>query len=169
MSARAIMTAGELRRHRVTSHGRDYSKSDDGYSDMEVAAAEDWHAVSGWGRDGWDLGDWPYVVISVRNRAASSTRCGECGTIRSADTGGYEMRQTVEGDTDVYRFSSVEDRNAAIDYLFVWYGLGKELDEWTVEGLTPDKRDALDAGTLRVPEQFRGPFRWARLDEEHAS
>ena len=74
------------------------------------------------------------------------------------------MRQTVEGDTTVYIVESDADRDAAIDYLFIWYGLGKEYDEWLVEGLSPDKREGLDAGALRVPERFRGAFSWARLE-----
>lgn len=152
-TTRPVMTSDELSARQVDSHGRDYSRSDDGWDDMEVAASEGWSAVSGWGRDGWDLGEWPYVVVSVRDVAADR----------------WEMRQTVEGDTTVYRFATTSDRDAAIDYLFVWYGLGKEYDEWVAEGLTHDKREALDAGTLRVPERFRGPFSWARLDAEKAS
>lgn len=196
---RPIMTRDELAGHKVDEHGRDYSKSDDGYSDMEVASGEGWHAVSGWGRDGWDLGDWPYVVVSVRNRPAkvetwTGGRPGGRGTgdetlsvplaklqatldelladrikWEIVDHGGYEMRQTVEGDTTVYRFATLEDRAAGIDYLFVWYGLGREYDEWIVEGLTHDKRDGLDAGALRVPERFRGPFSWERLDAVKAA
>ena len=150
---RAIMTREELAKHHVDKGGRDYRLSCDGYGDMEVAANEGWHAVSGWGLDGWDLGDWPYVVISVRN----------------LDGDVYEMRQTVEGDTDVYRFTTIEDRCAAIDYLFVWYGLGREYDEWGDAGLTYDKREALDAGALRVPERFRGAFSWDRLNENEAA
>lgn len=159
---RPIMTRAELASHEIGQHGRDYSKSDDGYSDMEVAADEGWHAISGWGSDGWDLGDWPYVVISVRDRAPSSKCCGECGTITSADTGGHELRQTCEGDTTAYRFSTREDRSAAIDYLCIWYG--DDIRE--AMGLTDEAREALDAGTLRVPERFRGPYQ-ART--EHAS
>lgn len=204
MSTRPIMTRAELAGFQVDSHGRDYSRSDDGYDDMDVAESEGWKAVSGWGRDGWDLGDWPYVVVSTRDVPAvvetwETTRPGGRGTgtrhvIPRADLrgaldwalavgtrweivahGGYEMRQTVEGDTTVYRFKTPEDRDAAIDYLFVWYGIGKEYDDWAVEGLGPEwddetrsyrTRDALDAGTLRVPDRFRGPFSWARLDAE---
>ncbi len=142
---RAIMTRAELVAHKATSSGRDYSRSDDGYGDMEVASSEGWHAISGWGQDGWDLGDWPYVVISTRDHSTS-----------------FQMRQTVEGDTDVYYFDSTEERNAAIDYLFIWYGIGHEYDKWQAAGLT--SREALDAGTLRVPEEFRGPFSWSRVD-----
>jgi hypothetical protein len=35
------------------------------------------------------------------------------------------MQQIVEGDHTLYRFSSEEDRNAAIDYLFLWYAAEK--------------------------------------------
>lgn len=145
---RPIMTAAELASHKTDAHGRDYSRSDDGYGDMEVAATEGWSAISCWGSDGWDLGDWPYVVISIR--------------IRNAPLGGddtkYQVRQTCEGDTTVWTFDKPEDCRAAIDYLFIWYGLSRGYDEWAVEGLTDDKRDGLDAGALRVPEKFRGPY-----------
>lgn len=146
---RPIMTAAELETHRVDSHGRDYSKSDDGYSDMEVAAGEGWHAIAGWGRDGYDLGDWPYVVISVRCPVTSDGK------------GQYQVRQTVEGDTTVYSFDTNADQSAAIDYLFVWYGIGREYEEWAVLGVT--SREGLDAGYLRVPEELRGPYSSARV------
>ena len=159
------MTRDELAAHEVASHGRDYSRSDDGYSDMEVAAEDGWHAIAGWGQDGWDLGDWPYVVVSARtlHDMTKDVPEGIC----------YEMRQTCEGDTTVYRFATIEDRDAAIDYLFIWYGIGHEYDEWEVNGLGPrwndktshyDSRDALDTGTLRVPERFRGPYSWKRTE-----
>lgn len=147
---RPIMTAVELDAHRTDAHGRDYSRSDDGYSDMEVAAEEGWHAIAGWGRDGWDLGDWPYVVISVRCPVTEDGR------------GQYQVRQTVEGDSTIYNFDTNADQSAAIDYLFVWYGIGQDYDEWTAAGLT--SREALDAGTLRVPDEFRGPYSASRVN-----
>lgn len=141
MSDRPIMTRDELARHHVSEHGRNYSKSDDGYGDMEVAASDGWHAVSGWGRDGWDLGNWPYVVLSVRNV-----------------NGSFQLQSVCEGDHTIYAFNSMADRNAAIDYLFLWYqaGLG-DLD------IDVD-RETLDAGTLRVDEKYRGPFSWERCN-----
>lgn len=160
MTDRPIMTAAELDAHRIDAHGRDYSRSDDGYSDMEVAAQEGWSAISGWGQDGYDLGDWPYVVISVREVDAPPP--GARTPIRY-----YEMRQTVEGDTTAYRFSLEADRNAAIDYLFIWYGIGREYDAWGVLGVT--SREGLDAGTLRVPAELRGPFSHARCDSARVS
>lgn len=168
------MTAAELQGHRVADFGRDYSRSDDGWSDMEVASESGWRALSGWGLDGWDLGDWPYVVVSVRETHDSS-KCDPICTL-AGETGSdfcppnrFEMRQTVEGDTTVYRFASAVDRDAAIDFLFVWYGIGRGYDKWAVEGLTSDKRAALEAGSLRVPDRFRSPFSWARLDAAKAA
>lgn len=150
VTLRPIMTAAELEEHRVGSHGRDYSRSDDGYDDMDVAAGQGWSAISGWGRDGYDLGEWPYVVISVRDRAVTPADVARRGAR-------FEMRQTVEGDTTVYAFRVPEDRAAAIDYLFVWYGIGRDYEEWAVLGVT--SREGLDAGTLRVPVELRGPYR----------
>lgn len=147
---RAMMTAVELAAHKVDAHGRDYSKSDDGYGDMEQARAEGWREISGWGADGWDLGDWPYVVISHRD-----------------GTGRHEMRQTVEGDTTVYAFDNDEDRDAATDYLFLWYAASRAeryadgAPEWQVIADDPG-RVALDAGLLEVPERLRGPWSHVR-------
>ena len=144
---RAIMTRAELAEHKAGEHGRNYALSDDGYGDMEVAERSGWSSIAGWGRDGWDLGDWPYVVISERYR-----------------NGKYEMRQTVEGDTTVYRFDNAEDAHAAIDYLFLWYGCDSHVGREA--GLTYESREALDAGELTVDERFRGPFSWARNERE---
>jgi hypothetical protein len=39
------------------------ARGKDGYDRIERAVAHGWRAVPGWGRDGWDLGSWPLVVI----------------------------------------------------------------------------------------------------------
>jgi len=147
-----MMGRDELATHEFRQHGRDYRFSCDGWEDIEVARKEGWEAISSWGLDGWDLAIWPYVVISFRN-------VGD-GLPRRA----YQMRTTCEGDTTVYGFATTEDRDAAIDYLFLWYAVGHRLEEILAnEGLTYD-RDALDAASLTVEERFRGPFSWKRLE-----
>lgn len=144
------MDAAELGAHRVRAYGRDYSESDDGYSDMEAEAGRGWAAVSGWGRDGWDLGDWPYVVLYVRPDRA-------------------DLLQIVEGDRTLWHFDTAEDRDAAIDYLFLWYSAGEGWSPLQV-GNGPDaNRAALDAGTFRVPPEFRGPFSWGRAERERSA
>jgi hypothetical protein len=159
------MTRAELQQHHIERHGRDYSVSDDGYGDMEANAAHGWIAVPGWGRDGWDLGDWPFVAISVRNVNVDG----------SNPEHRYQLLSVVEGDHDAYGFASQEDRNAAVDYLFLWYGIGKCYDDWTALGvnevwedgaLVRDTRALLDAGELAVDARLRGAFSWERLARE---
>ena len=162
---RAIMTRDELAAHKTASHGRDHLRSGAGYDDMELAEARKWHAVSGWGRDGWDLGDWPYVVIYTR----TLTTCAICGanlTDGSGDgdnghwqnckdpVGRFQVMQIVEGDHDAYAFTTAEDRDAAIDYMFLWYAAGQR---WAPLGY--EDRAALDAGEFDVDPKWRGPFR----------
>lgn len=141
MTMRPLMTSAELATHKAESHGRDYRLSDDGYGDMEVGAKRGWVAVSAWGHDGWDLGDWPYVVISTRDH-----------------DGQFQVQQVVEGDHDLYSFENEDDRNAAIDYLFLWYGQSRSRPPVEVD------REALDAGAVVVDDKYRGPFSWKRLD-----
>jgi hypothetical protein len=131
-----VMTAAKLRKHKVDTHGR-YTLSGNGYDDMEVAERQGWSVISSWGHDGWDLGQWPYVAIYTRE----------------AD-GKFEMQQVVEGDHDVYRFDTADERTAAIDYLFLWYAAG---ESWAP--LTWEERPQLDAGELKVAAKYRGPYR----------
>lgn len=149
---RPVMTRAELAAHKTACSERDYRLSDDGYGDMEVAQAQGWEPIPGWGADGWDLGDWPYVAIYFRARTG---------------LGPFEVRQICEGDSTVWTFAAHDDARAAIDYLFLWYGIAKDHVAWAEAGIagwddttkTYPARDALDAGTLAVPERFRGPYR----------
>ena len=131
------MTADELRSHKVNAHGRNFLLSDDGYDDMSLANKQGWRELSSWGRDGWDLGDWPYVVLYTRDTAD-----------------GYELQSITEGDHTVYEFSSYDDRDRAINYMFLWYAAGQS---WAP--LAWDDREKLDRGELDVDEKFRGPYR----------
>jgi hypothetical protein len=140
MITRPMMTAAELAGCQVNQYGRDYTESDDGYDDMAAEEGRGWHANAGWGRDGWNLGDWPYVVIYTREFAD--------------DQHPFGVMQIVEGDRTVYAFASKADQDAALDYLFLWYAAGSR---WAP--LTEEDRGRLDAGELTVDEKFRGPYR----------
>lgn len=136
---RPIMTAAELREHQYRTYGRNYAESDDGYSDMEAEEKRGWHVIANWGRDGWDLGEWPYVMIYKRVRQ-----------------GKYEVLSICEGDRTWYQFDSQEDQYAALDYLFLWYAAGR-----TWAPLRYEHRAALDTGELpEVDPKWRGPYRF---------
>jgi hypothetical protein len=103
--------------------------SGDGYDVMDEAATHEWVAVSSWGRDGWDLLEWPYYVLYVRNTAA-----------------GFELATNCEGDVDAWRFPTLAERQDAIDKLAFANWQRKE-EEW-VEGIHPDE----------IPAYLRGPY-----------
>lgn len=111
----------------------------DGYDRMDLAGKRGWRSISGWGRDGWDLGDWPYVVIYFRERE-----------------GTFEYAQNVEGDTEVYVFPTEELRNGYTDRVAFWYWKQQGRATW-VEGI-----DTFD----QLPAHMRGPFSWKRLEDE---
>jgi hypothetical protein len=136
------MTAAKLAEHETSRYGRNYAESDDGWSDMTAENRRGWHEVSGWGRKGWDLGDWPLVVIYTRER-----------TLEPVPEQQFELMQIVEGDRTTYAFETAAERDAAIDYLFLWYAAGQS---WAP--LTYEDRAKLDAGELEVDAKFRGPY-----------
>lgn len=162
---RPIMTAVELAEHATAAYGRNYLESDDGYSDLEAEERRGWTAMANWGRDGWDLGTWPYVILYTRD-IATCTSCGANLTDGSGDgtnghwpdctstAGRFGLLQICEGDRTAWAFASVEDRNAALDYLFLYYAADKP---WAP--LTWEDRPRLDAGQLTVEDRFRGPYR----------
>jgi hypothetical protein len=108
----------------------------DGYdvmSKVEHASAEQrWVSIGGWGADGWNLGDWPYVVIYCRNDPVS---------------GMYQVAYYVEGDVTIYRYATARERNRAIDGLafFHW----RALSESWVEGIESAKD---------MPMKLCGPY-----------
>ena len=91
------MTPGDQRPDRFTGH-RPWD-ADDGYDFMHShAEPAGWRAVSGWGKNGWDLGDWPYVVMYHRK-----------------ESGAFWFLQYTEGDLIAYRFGTLADLHAHTD------------------------------------------------------
>ncbi len=93
------------------------SYCDDGYGFIEAANADGWRAISAWGRDGWDLGDWPYVVYVFRGDTERAWYC--------------------EGDITIETFASAEDREQATNEaaLFYW-----REEEWASDPSDPKLR-----------------------------
>ncbi len=68
-----------------------------GYDWMELLSGG-WYVVPAWGRDGWDLGSWPYVIIAHYDRP-----------------GCYGLAVYVEGDLDVTTHPTRAERDQATD------------------------------------------------------
>ena len=103
----------------------------DGYDIMAVAEQCGWEAIAGWGKDGYDLGDWPYVVVYSR----------KVGSM-------HQVAIYVEGDMTAYQVPSLEVRNAIIDDTAFFYWKHKE-QEW-VQGYSTVEN---------LPPELRGPYR----------
>jgi hypothetical protein len=119
----------------------------DGYDWMEKLDGTGWRALPNWGRDGWDLGDWPLVVIAHAH---------------DTDNGDYLLAERVEGDVTVWAYHTKDERDTGTDRSarYWWSRDPERHGEAMVEALanTPE-------GEL-LDRRFRGPFSWARLDAE---
>lgn len=137
LTQRPVMTNEELMSHRIPTEGIwEAGRFYDGYDRQAVVGKRGWHAVSAWGRDGWDLGSWPLVTVYFRDGEGPRP---------------FLAAENVEGDTTVYAFATEEDRNAGVDRIaFSHWQYARE--SW-VEGI----ESATD-----MPEQLRGPFSWSR-------
>lgn len=63
-----------------------------------------WQAIGLWGRDGWNLGSWPYVVVAHYD-----------------GDGLYAVATRVEGDIEIKQFTSYDERNKETNRIAVFY------------------------------------------------
>lgn len=137
----------------------------DGFERMDAGREHGWRPTPQWGRDGWDLGNWPYVVLYRRDPAhehdprPGDTWCRWCNSELGEPSHTWEIACDVEGDHDRWAFPTKALRDEAMDYLFAWYAVSMS-QEWA-KGWDPE-----DAST--IPEPFHGPFSWRRLTDAHA-
>lgn len=118
-----------------------YVDAYDGEEWIEKAAELGWTVPGLWGRDGWNLGRFPYVIIAVyANKEAQ---------VWAAVT-------YVEGDTEVYAYSTRDEWDRKVTEIAAWY--------WRHYQNGPD--DLPDEGNDFLPHHM-GPFSWERLDREN--
>ena len=113
----------------------------DGY-DWMSALSGGWVALALWGRDGYDLGQWPYQVLAV------------CPPHHVADSRSFAIATYTEGDVEVSAYLREEALADAISR----YAHGV----WLLAGNGPD---ALPQRYEEVPDEFRVAFDGARLME----
>ena len=106
----------------------------DGYDDMELAEKHGWHPISAWGKEGWNLGSWPLVIVFYRN-------------LKKEDEILYQVIEYVEGDVTMWSCPTKELRQQVTDELafFHW----KHMHEEWVEGY-----DSVD----QLPPELRGAY-----------
>ncbi|MEF9981666.1 MULTISPECIES: hypothetical protein [unclassified Glutamicibacter] len=58
------------------------------YDWMESLAGTGWYEVPGWGRDGWDLGSWPYIIFAATKTTDETGKlCGYTTYVEGDVTG----------------------------------------------------------------------------------
>jgi hypothetical protein len=114
---------------------RDYHLNG-GYDWMEAIEAEGWAVIPNWGCDGWDLGQWPYVMVAG---------------IRTADNIGnlFGVATYCEGDvkTTYYRTQQAQWEAITEHAFFSW------------KNGQADGPDNLPAAAAELPSRYRGPYR----------
>ncbi len=111
-----------------TSRVIDGRYCDDGFDFISQAESAGWHAVAAWGKDGWDLGDWPYVVYCFRGETERASYC--------------------EGDIVIERYADRESRERATDESAMFYWRSNDeswLDRDPADLRGPFSRARLDA------------------------
>ncbi|MEU0237639.1 hypothetical protein ABZ234_08105 [Nocardiopsis sp. NPDC006198] len=98
---------------------------------------EGWEAKAAWGRDGWDLGAWPYVIVAVFDDATAEV---------------HAYATYVEGGINIKAYTTAEERDASIDEVAAFY--------WRNYNSGPE--DLAPEGQPLAPHH-RGPFSWSRL------
>lgn len=111
----------------------------DGYDFIGALDRSLWRPHSTWGQDGWDAGDWPYVVL------ASVEALAEYGAL-----------YYVEGDVTVASFGKAAERDAWIDVRVFWHWKARN-EPWVAEVESVDDLDP----------KYRGPFSWERCRAEN--
>lgn len=116
--------------------------------------APQWHIPGSWGRDGWDLGEWPYSKYGWVDVPATDTTPAVYGYL-----------SYCEGDYTVIAYATREERDRALDEaaLFHW----RHRDEsWVVAVARRRGKDLGDLTVDDLPARLRGHFSWERLDRE---
>lgn len=105
----------------------------DGYDTIGLAEKRKWYVIPSWGRDGYNLGRWPLVIVFVRNTKES-----------------FDVIEYVEGDVCMYACPTSEIRQSIIDELafFHWKHQG---ESWVKEYESVEQ----------LPEELCGPYRAA--------
>ena len=89
----------------------------DGYGAIEAARAKGWRPIPSWGRDGWDLGAWPLVIVLFRERFSGRV---------------FEVAEYVEGDVTVRQFATPEARIRYVDGVAMWWWKHRD-EEWVAD------------------------------------
>lgn len=113
----------------------------DGYDWISRCDDAGWQVPASWGRDGWDVGEWPYQVIAYRDEYP------------------FAAMERVEGDLFMWRFDTADEVIDLVDRWVATCWLARQ-GQPTTPVIEVDRRN------VPTDPQFRGPFSWSRLETQ---
>ncbi len=105
-----------------------------GYEMMEIANTHGWTPVAGWGKDGYDLGSWPYLIVFVNRRDNQHLIATYC-----------------EGDITQYQCPTDLIRNQIITEIAFYHWKHSEYS-------APPNMEKYNS-TEDLPDELKGPYR----------
>jgi hypothetical protein len=117
----------------------------DGYEYIaQLDQTSNWKAISSYGLDGWDAGNWPLVVIGR--------------TLVPTDDGLWKVVERVEGDITIKAYRTADQQADAVQELVEFY--------WRHDPTTygPEIERAVKLWPKgQLPDRYKGEFSWERL------
>jgi hypothetical protein len=111
----------------------------DGWDWMDELGPTPWVPVPLWGRDGWDMGQWLYVIVCICSPGSGAKAFG--------------VATYVEGDLDRRGYTTREEWLADVDMTAAHY--------WRLSDQPPH---VPPVGPL--PVELTGPHDWGQSDDE---
>jgi len=123
---------GVARTERTLQHGIAgfIHATGDGYDFIETNRKLGWKPIPAWGRDGWDMGRWPALIVMTND-----------------DFTHPRMLVYIEGDVDVTEFDSATDRDAA---------LNEVAERFWRAGESDGPKDIAAFRNGQLPDRYRG-------------
>lgn len=104
------MTELDLKTVKLPKIPQQYVDSYDGHEWREKATEYGWYVPGSWGREGWNLGKWPYMQIALWD---------------SYETMVYAFVVYIEGDLEVHAYKSPIGRDTAVTEIAArWWRAG---------------------------------------------
>jgi hypothetical protein len=136
----------------------------DGYDWMDELGGTRWRVLPNWGRDGWDMGAWPYVIV------------GTCAVVVPKDerppgqTRAYGVLVYVEGDREVTAHATAQDRQVRLDEIAAFYWALSQSDGPDFYDPPGTPWEVRKLGRVHGPAELAhtGPFSWKRAEAEPA-
>jgi hypothetical protein len=105
-----------------------------GYEAMDYAEKQQWETIALWGKHGWNLGNWPYVIVFFRDRENF-----------------FDVIEYCEGDVTMYACPTEEIREQITNEYALFH--------WKHNQSCPPEGIEIYESVDQLPDEYKGPYR----------